>query len=723
MGTRRRDHNRLGVATQLVTVRFLGTFLSDPADVPAGALRHVAEQLVAAGLVADVGEAARGLKLYRDADVRWDHQAEIRVRYGYRDFGEAGVQLGLLRWLYARAWVAAERPGVLFDLATARLVEAKVLLPGATVLARMVARVRERVATRLWSRLARMLDDDHRRRLDALLEVPDGARASLLEQLRRPPPALTARALAAAVERIRDLRALGVGGLDLAGLPPARIAALARHAATARAGDLTQLAPERRAATLIAFAHVGETRAVDDALEMFYELLRGLTARVQRRGQAERLGTLASLDAAASALRDAVAVLLDPAVPDDQVRASVFRRVEREALAAAVADCERLVRPPDDNFEAEPLSRYAMVRQFLPSLLATIEFKASPAGQPALEAVAALRALEGRKKVGFAEVPTETLTPAWRRLAGQPGGPLDRRAYTFAVLERLRAALRARDVFVPCSPRWSDPRAKLLAGPAWEATRARVCRTLGLSAEPGAALPRLATELDEAYRRTAGRFAANTAVELESGKLKLSALDRLDEPESLVSLREHVSELLPRIDLPDLLAEVAAWTGFADEFTHVSEASARVDNLALSVCAVLVAEAANVGLEPLARPDVGALTRGRLSWVAQNYLRADTLVGANARLVDYHATLPLARSWGGGEVASADGLRFVVPVRTISAGPNPRYFGVGRGVTYFNYTSDQFSGFHAIVIPGTCATASTSSTASSSRRRACDPPR
>jgi hypothetical protein len=65
---------------------------------------------------------------------------------------------------------------------------------------------------------------------------------------------------------------------------------------------------------------------------------------VQRRGQAERLGTLASLDAAALALRDAVAVLLDPAVPDDQVRTSVFRRVEREALAAAAADCERLAR-------------------------------------------------------------------------------------------------------------------------------------------------------------------------------------------------------------------------------------------------------------------------------------------------------------------------------------------------------------------------------------------
>ncbi len=137
-----------------------------------------------------------------------------------------------------------------------------------------------------------------------------------------------------------------------------------------------------------------------------------------------------------------------------------------------------------------------------------------------------------------------------------------------------------------------------------------MCRTLGLSAEPAAALPQLATELDEAYRRTAGRFTANTAVELESCKLKLSALDRLDEPESLASLRQRVGELLPMIDLPDLLAEVAAWTGFADEFTHVSEGAARVGDLALSVCAVLVAEAANVGLEPLARPDIGALTVG-----------------------------------------------------------------------------------------------------------------
>ena len=74
---------------------------------------------------------------------------------------------------------------------------------------------------------------------------------------------------------------------------------------------------------------------------------------------------------------------------------------------------------------------------------------------------------------------------------------------------------------------------------------------------------------------------------------------------------------------------------------------------------------------------------------------------ANARLVNYQATLPLAQQWGGGDVASADGLRFVTPVRTLNAGPNRKYFGSDRGLTYYNFTSNQYTGFYGIAVPGT----------------------
>ena len=65
----------------------------------------------------------------------------------------------------------------------------------------------------------------------------------------------------------------------------------------------------------------------------------------------------------------------------------------------------------------------------------------------------------------------------------------------------------------------------------------------------------------------------------------------------------------------------------------------------------------------------------------QNYLRADTHSAANARLIRTQAGIGLGQRWGGGKVASVDGMRFVVPVKMINAAPSIRYFGLGRAVT------------------------------------------
>ena len=230
-------------------------------------------------------------------------------------------------------------------------------------------------------------------------------------------------------------------------------------------------------------------------------------------------------------------------------------------------------------------------------------------------------------------------------------------------------------------------------------------RTLGYSPRPEPILAALSDELDQTYRAVAARLPNNPAVRFEriDGKdeLIVSPLDKVEEPAALVALRTAIAGRLPRVDLPEILLEIAARTDFAVAFTHVSERAARVTDLGVSVCAVLLAEACNTGLEPLVRHETQSLRRDRLSWVSQNYLRDETLRAANARLVAAQTGIPLARAWGGGEVASADGLRFVVPVRTVHAGPNPKYFGIGRGVTYYNLVSDQFTGLHGITVPGT----------------------
>jgi TnpA family transposase len=294
---------------------------------------------------------------------------------------------------------------------------------------------------------------------------------------------------------------------------------------------------------------------------------------------------------------------------------------------------------------------------------------------------------------------------AWRRhVTREDGGP-DTTAYTFCVLDRLHTALRRRDVFVAPSWRYGDPRAGLLTGAEWEAARPIVCRSLALTTDPQPMLAALAQELDQTYRLVAAHLPQNPAVRFETvaGKdeLILSTLDKLDEPSSLIALREAVKARLPRVDLPEIMLEIAARTGFTDAFTHLTERAARAADLMTSLCAVLLAQACNTGLEPFASQDIAPLRRDRLTWVDQNYVRDETLIEANAILVATQNQIALARLWGGGDVASADGMRFVVPVRTVHAAPNPKYFGMGKGVTWYNLLSDQRTGLNAITVPGT----------------------
>jgi uncharacterized protein DUF4158 len=148
LATKRGNHHRLGFALQVCTVRFLSTFLVDPTLVPSGAVRHVAKQL---GIEDD---PAPLLAQYATAWQAREHSREIQRLYEYRDFAEQPQHFQLIRWLYTHAWLTAERPIVLFDLVTKRLVERRVLLPGVSVLERLVASVRDHAANRLWRRLA-----------------------------------------------------------------------------------------------------------------------------------------------------------------------------------------------------------------------------------------------------------------------------------------------------------------------------------------------------------------------------------------------------------------------------------------------------------------------------------------------------------------------------------------------------------------------------------------
>jgi len=676
---RRGDHNRLGFAVQLATVRFLGTFLARPADVPPVVAKTLAKELAV-----DPDQLA---SYARRGQTHREHAGEIQRVYGYRDFSEPTAQAELMVWLHARAWTTAERPSVLFDLATARLIEAKVLLPGASVLARLIAAARDQAVERLYEMLAGALTAEERKRLRALLNVVPGELLSGLERLRSGPRKLTATELLEALLRLQAVHDVGVGGI-VVDVPAGRERALARYGLVAKAQTLRRMSARRRDATLLAALWRLELDATDDALILLDVVVDQLLSQAAREHKDQRFKTLPELDRAARRLRAAVLVLLDPPSGGlDALWAAIGARVSREDLEAASDAVGRLTPAELDSggqdaaFRAELLRRYPSLRRFLPALLEVVSFESTAAGRPVLDALDALRGIEGRPgRVSAASVPLELVGGQWKRLVlenPQLGvGELDRRAYSFCVLEALQQALDRRDVFVPRSGRYTDPRAKLLSGPAWETARPEICASLNHHPDPKRALDRLAAELDGAYCQTAGRLDANVALEIETiagmDRPDLSALEALDEPAPLSELRAEVDGLLPnRVAFSEILLEVCRWTGFADAFTHLSEGRARVKDLHVSICAVLLAEACNISLEDVAHPGTPALSYARLAWVSQNYVRAETIAAANELLLKVHARIALVGALGDGHIATVDGMRFRVPVRSIYTGPNP----------------------------------------------------
>lgn len=164
---------------------------------------------------------------------------------------------------------------------------------------------------------------------------------------------------------------------------------------------------------------------------------------------------------------------------------------------------------------------------------------------------------------------------------------------TRCVLEALWKALRHREIYAQDSKRWGDPQARLLEGQAWERIRDKVLVGLKLTEDVDAHLAEQEAALDAAWKELALRIGSAPgagSVHVEEGKdgraqIRVDKLDRLEDPPSLVALRELTARMMPQIDLPELLLEIHARIGYLSEFTHASGGEARMDEAGLSLAA------------------------------------------------------------------------------------------------------------------------------------------
>ena len=92
-------------------------------------------------------------------------------------------------------------------------------------------------------------------------------------------------------------------------------------------------------------------------------------------------------------------LVLDPDIPDEQLRRRIFEEVaSRELFAAAVEETEQLLRPRDGSYLDFVENRYGPLRKFAPLVLRVLDFKSLKTDDPLIDAVEILRELNRKRR-------------------------------------------------------------------------------------------------------------------------------------------------------------------------------------------------------------------------------------------------------------------------------------------------------------------------------------
>ena len=673
-----RAPHRLARALLLVWARAERTLTPDPA-LPAPVIADIAAQL---GLDPEVLEAHKNWPATRAADAE-----AVRRHLGLRSFETADAKR-LTAFLETTA-AHTGNSAALLDAAEDWMIREQVLRPaGGTTIERLVYAAWATAEDEIFARIREQLAPGQCEGLDGICLTDGGP--SVLSMLQAPPRVPSAASILAECRRLELIRSLMPETIEWGAVTHNRLRQWAQVVRRLDARVLRRYPPAKRYTLLAAFLQI----AAEDTTDAIVEMLDTLVGRAFSRTDVEL--TLAKAEQvhvhaeSVRMFRTLAAVLLDPAIPPERVRDEVSRRIPRERVNELVERAASFEQTETAAFLACLDRRFPNLREFTPLVLDTLRFASGRAGSEVLEALAVLRAMNaGHLRKVPAGAPVGFLPARLRKVIVASAG-VDRHAWELCLLSEVRAELRAGEITVDGSRRFAPWDTDLYSAEVWDRRRDSWFTEASLPRHGEAYVARVIGELHALTAEVARRLPRNASARVEGGRLVVTPLEKLDVPPQAAEARRLLVGLLPWVSLPDLLMEVDRWCPFTRALLHLAQrrepTPAHVAAIRPALFGVLVAEATNIGLATMAR--ASGIPEGQLRRVYDWYFHEDGLRQAITLLIHYHRSLPLTARFGSGTTSSSDGIRFGVAASALNARHNPRYFGIRRGVTIYNFVLD-----------------------------------
>ena len=193
--------------------------------------------------------------------------------------------------------------------------------------------------------------------------------------------------------------ALGAHEWDLSDWNPNRRKFLAQVGRRSTSQTLQRMPDRRRYPILVVLLHETTLDLVDEIVDLFNRALKKTDSRSRRELEAWRVATAQATNEKVRLFSRLGRLVLDPDIPDEQLRRRIFEEVaSRELFAAAVEETEQLLRPQDGSYLDFVENRYGTLRKFAPLVLRVLDFKSLKTDDPLIDAVEILRELNRKPR-------------------------------------------------------------------------------------------------------------------------------------------------------------------------------------------------------------------------------------------------------------------------------------------------------------------------------------
>ena len=271
IATRRRPDNRLGLAIHIALLRHPGQGWLDGIEPPSPLVAWLAEQ---------VGVSSGALTRYGAREPTRSEHRRLAIRHlGLRAFLRAEHMRAAIL-LTARSAFDTDDGGAILTRLTTALRTQRFVLPSPVTLERIGLARRARARRLAAQAINDALDAPHKRALMKLLKHDPSLGRSRQTWLRALPRSTSAASMQGLLERLKQVRALGLPRDLGEAIHPARLAKFAREGAVAPLTLLNDFGERRRVASLAAQISELETTLTDAAIALFERLTAQLFTRL-----------------------------------------------------------------------------------------------------------------------------------------------------------------------------------------------------------------------------------------------------------------------------------------------------------------------------------------------------------------------------------------------------------------------------------------------------------